>query len=96
LEIGLERDDLIALLEDNPDPVELVAFLSRRYAPPVLQNTEGESLVMCDATLRVADPAGLTEALNDEYDRDAGCRRRAGVVRARSPTACSGSGHTPS
>ena len=65
-----ERDDLIALLDDDPDPVELVAFLSRRFAPPVLQNTEGESLVMCDATLRVHDPAGLTEALNDAYDRD--------------------------
>ena len=67
-----EREGLIALLEDDADPVELVAFLSRRFAPPVLQNTEGESLVMCDATLRVADPAALTEALNDEYDRDEG------------------------
>lgn len=67
-----QRDDLIALLDDDPDPVELVAFLSRRFAPPVLQNTEGESLVMCDATLRVGDAAGLTEALNDEYDRGDG------------------------
>ena len=67
-----ERDGLIALLDDDPDPVELVAFLSRRFAPPVLQNTEGESLVMCDATLRVADPAALTEALDDAYDRDEG------------------------
>jgi hypothetical protein len=67
-----ERDRLIALLDDDPDPVELVAILSRRFAPPVLQNTEGESLMMCDATLRVHDPAGLTAALNDEYDRDDG------------------------
>lgn len=67
-----ERDDLIALLDDDPDPVELVAFLSRRFAPPVLQNTEGESLVMCDATLRVGDPAALTEALDDAYDRGDG------------------------
>ena len=67
-----ERDDLIALLDDDPNPVELVATLSRRFAPPVLQNTEGESLMMCDATLRVGDPAALTEALNDEYDRDDG------------------------
>ena len=52
-----ERDDLIALLDDDPNPVELVATLSRRFAPPVLQNTEGESLMMCDATLRVHDPA---------------------------------------
>src|SRR5664280_1142522 len=64
-----ERDELIALLDDEPDPVELVAFLSRRFAPPVLQNTEGESLVLCDATLRIADPARLAQALDDEYDR---------------------------
>jgi hypothetical protein len=31
-----ERDGLIALLDDDPDPVELGAFLSRRFAPPVL------------------------------------------------------------
>ena len=65
-----ERDELIALLDNDPDPVELVAALSRRFAPPVLHNTEGESMVMCDATLRVADPAGLIEALDDAYDRD--------------------------
>ena len=64
-----ERDELISLLDDDPDPVELVAFLSRRFAPPVLQNTEGESLVLCDATLRIADPARLAQALDDEYDR---------------------------
>lgn len=30
-----ERDELVALLDDDPDPVELVAVLSRRFAPPV-------------------------------------------------------------
>jgi len=35
----------------------------------VLQNTEGELLVLCDATLRIADPARLAQALDDEYDR---------------------------
>ena len=65
-----ERDELIALLDNDPDPVELVAFLSRRFAPPVLQNTEGESLVMCDATLRITDPARLAQSLDGQYDRD--------------------------
>ncbi len=65
-----ERDALIALLDDDPDPVELVAALSRRFAPPVLQNTEGEALMMCDATLRVDDPVALAQALDDAYDRD--------------------------
>lgn len=64
-----ERDQLVALLDGDPGPVELVAFLSRRLAPPVLQNTEGESLVMCDATVRVGDPAALAKALDEEYDR---------------------------
>lgn len=65
-----ERDKLIALLDDDPEPIELVAALSRRFAPPVLQNTEGESLTLCDATLRVDDPAALAQALDDAYERD--------------------------
>ncbi|WP_373235210.1 SEC-C metal-binding domain-containing protein [Mycobacterium marinum] len=66
-----ERDTLIALLDDDDlDPIELVAALSRRFAPPVLRNTEGEPLMMCDATLRVDDPAMLARALDDTYHRD--------------------------
>lgn len=64
-----ERDDLIALLDDEPGPVDLVAALSRRFAPAVLQNTEGEWLMNCDATLRVEDPAALTRALDGAYHR---------------------------
>lgn len=64
-----ERDHLITLLDNDPDPLELVAFLSRRFAPPVLLNTEGEPSVLCDATLRVTDPASLADALDGEYDR---------------------------
>jgi tetratricopeptide (TPR) repeat protein len=64
-----ERDDLIALLDDEPDPVDLVAALSRRFAPPVLQNTEGEPLMTCDATLRVDDPTTLTRLLDETYRR---------------------------
>ncbi len=65
-----ERDELLGLLDDDADPVELIAFLSRRFAPPVLQNTEGEPLMMCEATLRTADPAALATALSTIYDRD--------------------------
>jgi tetratricopeptide (TPR) repeat protein len=64
-----QRDDLIALLDDEPDPVDLVAALSRRFAPPVLQNTEGEPLTICDARLRLDDPTALTRALDDTYQR---------------------------
>ena len=40
-----ERDALIDLLDAEPDPVELVSTLSRRFAPPTLTNTEGEPTV---------------------------------------------------
>ena len=65
-----EREGLMALLDDGPGPVELVAALSRRFAPPVLQNTEGEPLMICDARLRVDDPAALARALDDTYQRE--------------------------
>lgn len=65
-----ERDGLIALLDDEPDPVGLVAALSRRFAPPVLLNTEGEPLMLCDAVLRAADPAQLARGLDGRYERE--------------------------
>ncbi|HET9257379.1 MAG TPA: SEC-C metal-binding domain-containing protein, partial [Pseudonocardiaceae bacterium] len=34
-----QRDELIALLDSEPDPLDLVTFLTRRFAPPVLRNT---------------------------------------------------------
>lgn len=65
-----ERDLLLDLLDDEPEPEELVALLSRRFAPPQLQNTEGEPLVLCQATLRSPDPEALARALSSAYERD--------------------------
>lgn len=65
--VGPERDRLIALLDGGPDPVELVAFLSRRFAPVRLRNTEGDPLMLCEASLRVEDPLGLSDALDEAY-----------------------------
>ncbi len=64
-----ERDHLVALLDDDPDPVELVAFLSARFAPPTLTNTEGEPTVLCDAQLKVGDVERLIALLDNRYDR---------------------------
>ena len=50
-------------------PIELVAVLSRRFAPPVLNNTEGEPMLLCDATLRVTDPEALAAELDETYER---------------------------
>jgi hypothetical protein len=65
-----ERDELIKLLDSEPDSLQLVEFLSCRLAPPVLRTTEGEDVVFCEATLRSPDPTALTAALDDAYDRD--------------------------
>jgi hypothetical protein len=64
-----ERDALIDLLDTEPDPVELVSTLSRRFAPATLINTEGEPLAICEATVRVGDPDGLAASLDETYDR---------------------------
>ena len=67
-----ERDPLIELLDSEPDPVELMATLSRRFAPATLTNTEGEPLAICEATVRVSDPDGIAAALDETYDRVGG------------------------
>ncbi len=64
-----ERDELIDVLDSEPDPVELIAALSRRFAPATLTNTEGEPTVLCEATVRVSDPDKVEAALDDVYDR---------------------------
>ncbi|WP_040539108.1 SEC-C metal-binding domain-containing protein [Mycolicibacterium tusciae] len=62
-----ERDALIDLLDTEPDAVTLVAQLSRRFAPPMLTNTEGDPTAMCEALVRVGP--GIEAALDDSYDR---------------------------
>jgi tetratricopeptide (TPR) repeat protein len=66
-----ERDELISLLDAKPDPVDLVSFLTRRFAPPALCNTEGDPLVLCEVILRTGDPAALVAELDETYARDA-------------------------
>jgi tetratricopeptide (TPR) repeat protein len=66
-----ERDELISLLDAEPDPVDLVSFLTRRFAPPALRNTEGDPLVLCEVVLRTGDPAALVAELDETYTRDA-------------------------
>jgi hypothetical protein len=62
-----ERDALIDLLDSEPDPVELVTELSRRFAPATLTNTEGDPLMICEATVRLGD--AIEAALDETYDR---------------------------
>ncbi len=70
-----ERDELIALLDDEPDPAELVEFLSRRFGALTLTNTEGHLVVICETTLRVTDPTSLRTALDVHYERQPGIQQ---------------------
>lgn len=76
-----ERDALLDLLDADPEPAEVVALLCRRFAPPTLQNSEGEDLVLHRALLRPRDLAAvvgrLDEALVVEGASDAGAPGRA-------------------
>jgi hypothetical protein len=64
-----ERDSLIELLDAEPDPIELMGALSRRFAPATLTNTEGEPMAICEATVRVDDQNRIKAALDGTYDR---------------------------
>lgn len=64
-----ERDPLSELLDTEPDAVTLAAYLSRRFAPPTLTNTEGDPLAFCEATVRIGDRAAIQAALDNTYDR---------------------------
>ena len=65
-----QRDRLLQLIDSEPGPDQLVAFLSARFAPPVLHNTEGEPLVLCSATLSGGGTPALVAALDATYDRE--------------------------
>lgn len=64
-----QRNHLLDVLDTEPDAATLVAELSRRFAPPMLVNTEGDPLVICEATVRVSDPERIEAALDDTYER---------------------------
>jgi tetratricopeptide (TPR) repeat protein len=64
-----QRDRLLSLLDAEPTAADLVATLSARFAPPQLQNTESEPLVLCEAVLHSPDPAALSQSLDEAYRR---------------------------
>lgn len=61
------RAPLVELLDSEPDADELVAFLTLRFAPPTIVNTDGHDLMQCDARLRVG--ADIAAALDDAFER---------------------------
>ena len=91
--VGPERDGLIALLDEEPGPVDLVAFLSRGFAPAILRNTEGDPLMLCEATMHVEDPAAVSDALDEAYGPPSSSpTEREPGWNSSSLAACNGSG----
>lgn len=64
-----ERDLLIDLLDEGPEPVELVAFLSRRFAPPTVLDSSGDPFVVCEARVRFSDLGAACTELDTCYQR---------------------------
>ena len=64
-----ELDELLDLLGDEPEPYALVEILSRRFTPPVLQNTEGDPLLLCRAEVSTPDLPALLTVLDEAYGR---------------------------
>ncbi len=56
------RDELLAALDD-PDPFVVAGLIGRCFAPPTLQNTDGEPLVFHELQYRIADPDVARAAL---------------------------------
>lgn len=65
-----ERDWLLDLFDEDYEATELISVLSAKYAPPTLQNTEGEPLLQCEAVVRPSDPAQFAVGLDEQYERD--------------------------
>jgi tetratricopeptide (TPR) repeat protein len=63
-----ERDRLLELFDAEYGPAELVEVLSAKYAPPTLQNTEGEPMLQCEAVVRPSDPVRFPHALDERYE----------------------------
>jgi hypothetical protein len=64
------RQTLLGFLDTAPGAAEMCAWVAALEAPPTLRTTEGESLVLCEATYQVADPVQAGQVLAERYDAD--------------------------
>lgn len=65
---GTERV-VMALLEES-EPEDLLAYLAAAEQPPSSRTREGEPMVVCEATVEVADPAAAARWLDTAYERE--------------------------
>ena len=63
------RDSLVALLDSEPDPVDLAEFIAGMHAPPTVLNADGAEMVICEARLRLPDPDAVAAWLDGRLVR---------------------------
>lgn len=67
------RDRLMDLLDAGASAFDVADELARARRAPTLVNSEGEPIVRCEGTYRLADPAGAPGRLDAHFERhDAG------------------------
>jgi hypothetical protein len=68
--IGLhQRETVISLLDSRPAPLDLVALMTDRLAPPTFTTTDGEPMEACTTVVRVRGRAGFIRALDRQFTR---------------------------
>lgn len=64
------RESLLELTAEDAHTADWLAWLRVTLAPPVLQNREGEPILMCEATYRVKTKKAAIEALAEVFEID--------------------------
>lgn len=78
--IGLhQRDEVIALLVDQPDPFELVSLMTDRFAPPVLRTTDGDDLEPRITVIKIKGRKVIDRAFDGQFTRSTPTSWIAGV-----------------
>ena len=63
-----QREALLQLLDsDDLDPADLIDFLSARHAPPTIVTSDGEPMVVCEATFSIDDVGTLRRSFDNRY-----------------------------
>jgi hypothetical protein len=63
-----QREALLQLLDsDDLDPAELIDFLTARHAPPTVVTSDGEPMVVCEATFSINDVGTLRRSFDNRY-----------------------------
>lgn len=64
-----ERHNLIELMDGGPEPIEIVEFLTRRFAPMRFATTTGEALQPCEVVLRIPGRTAIVRTFDAQFTK---------------------------